>query len=52
MGTTLIAGTRVFPATDEETFLADVLIEDNRIAAVSRTPGSLSPARPATAGSR
>lgn len=41
MGTTLIAGARVFPAADEETFLADVLIEDNRIAAVSRTPGTL-----------
>ncbi|QIG79885.1 amidohydrolase family protein [Stakelama tenebrarum] len=41
MTKTLIAGARLFPATDEDAFVADLLVEGNSIAAVSRAPGSI-----------
>jgi imidazolonepropionase-like amidohydrolase len=41
MGDTLITGAKVWDASGEPAFAGDVLIEGNRIRAVSRTPGQL-----------
>lgn len=41
MGRTLVTGARIFTAADDDVFAGDVLIEGNRIAAVSRTPGAI-----------
>ncbi len=41
MSTTLIAGAQIFDATGAPPFKGDVLVEGNRIRAVSRAPGQL-----------
>lgn len=42
MGKTLVSGARIFTAAGDDVFTGDVLIDGNRIAAVSREPGSIS----------
>lgn len=41
MGSKLISGARIWDATGAEAFSGDVLIEGNRVRAISRTPGQL-----------
>jgi imidazolonepropionase-like amidohydrolase len=44
MSKTLIAGAKIFDATGDKPFDGDVLVEGNRIRAVSRTPGQVAQA--------